>query len=296
MIFSSQETIGSSLRISKKYLEGYFKEGIARFYARLLSCFVFHITLEELLIESDKKVSLEELDKLHKYLKKTSSGYPVFYILGKAPFFDLEFFVGEGVLIPRPETEILVSKGLEFLNSSNFEEKEVSICDLGSGTGCIGLSLLFHFKKGACVCVEKSPQAFAYLEKNIEHLKLDKKANPVLSSVETWSKTEKNRFHLAVANPPYIAHYDPDVEDSVRQFEPSGALWSEKQGLKELEVWSHLAGKNLLLPGGCLILEFGYGQRPQLEKILSSQKLWSDISFHHDLRGIERVATCLKSF
>ena len=245
-----------------------------------------------MVLDFSQTVPTFQLEKLEAFLKKRATNYPLAYLIKEQEFYGRSFEVGEGVFIPRPETEILVEKALDFLKTK--KEEKILACELGAGTGCISLSLVLEDKRCFFQSVEASSRAFSYLRKNIHKFDLEKQVTAVLEKAEDFAKKQR-KFHLVVANPPYLDKKDPHVDFSVRQFEPDQALWAEERGFEFLKRWSTLAVENLLFSGGLLLLETGYDQRPALEKHLSRQKSLSSIEFHKDFSGRQRVATCYKS-
>ena len=296
MIFELNETLSSSLKKSRLFLRSHYPETITNKEAYEIASFVFKKTKEQLIIDSKKTASLNELKTLSKCLKKRKDKYPLAYLLKTVEFYGQEFTVGPGAFIPRPETELLVKHGLDFLKKTHSRKSKVFCCDLGTGTGCISLSIAQHFPSCFFYAVESSKKSFLYLEKNIKKLKLKARVKPSFATCEEFSQHSPQQFDLVISNPPYIDKDDTHVDDSVKAYEPHTALWSKEKGLFHLKQWSQLAGEKLLSPGGFLILETGSDQRPDLESFLLSQNLWSSIKFHKDLQGRQRIATCLKSF
>lgn len=211
-------------------------------------------------------------------LLRRLAGEPLAYVCGFKDFYKHRFLVGPGVLIPRPETEIVVEAALDFL-----PQGESRIADFGAGTGCIGISILLERPAARLVAVEKSPDALKYLRRNIKELGVGARTEVAPIAVEELPDKD---FDLIVANPPYIAPTDPNVEENVRRFEPALALFSDGEGLGAIHRWLDEAAR-ILKVNGRLIMEVGAGQSKILREY-SVQGLKFD-SVKRDLAGHERV-------
>ena len=267
----------------------YFKaQGIPEIDASLL--------LEHLLKCSRSEVQLkllrmsdEDVDSLDRELRRLvlrrQNGEPVQYITGTAPFRYLEYQVGPGVLIPRPETESLVSLVLE--EADKAEDQPQTLIDLGSGSGCIAISLASERKNLAVTAVENSKDAYAWLEKNIATLAPQVRA--VLGSAESACKGET--FNYVVANPPYIpAGQLLPVE--VRK-EPEAALFGgDKAGIAVPAAFL-TAATRLLKVGGFLAVEHHETQGDLIADLLAAK--FSEIKTIKDLTGRVRFTTARKS-
>lgn len=209
-------------------------------------------------------------------LRRRRTGEPLAYILGEWEFCSHEFFVGPGVLIPRPETEELALLAVDF---SKKQKKKLRVVDLGAGTGAIGISLAL-----ACPChvtfVEKSPEAAAYLKKNAaRHLKDN------FEIVEKDWKTFRGNFDLVLSNPPYISREEfAALDASVKNFEPEAALLAEGS---EMQPYLELVEfcENSLNPGGRAFFEFGPAQGAKWRDLIPKRFNWA---IHKDLSGKER--------
>ncbi len=231
---------------------------------------------------SQNKVEESEKKELENAVNKRISGEPLQYILGTQPFFELDFFVGSGVLIPRFDTEILVETALKKCKK---EEKNI-VMDLCSGSGCIAISLEKKLKNSEVYAIEKSVDAYYYLEKNtnfhsskINHIKGDVLDEKMLESTPL--------FDIIVSNPPYLTSKDmKNLQEEVK-FEPETALFGGEDGLdfyrKITEIW-----KNKLKNGGVLLFEIGENQEKDVEIILLENG-FKDIFFERDLSGLIRV-------
>ena len=198
--------------------------------------------------------------KLNELIEKRLSGYPLQYIIGEWDFYDLTLFVGEGVLIPRADTEILVDKVLEL--SKN---KEIKLLDLCSGSGAIVLSVA-NRREGSFFALEKSKEAFYYLEKNNQ--KYGGKVNLILADLFDYdSLGGEGEFDFITANPPYLTGAEMENLQKEVSFEPEMALDGGEDGLifyrYIISEW-----KNLLKDGGSFFFEIGEDQGEAVSMLL----------------------------
>ena len=228
------------------------------------------------LILSNKKVDLKAIKKI---ISRRRKGEPLQYILGKWWFFDSEFYVGRGVLIPRQDTETLVDTALELISS----KEKLAVADLCAGSGAIGISLAAKRPNITVTAVEKYPKAFKYLKQNIE---LNKTTNvkPVKTDV---LKKPFGLYDMIVSNPPYITKTDMnDLSREVKK-EPRTALLGGEEGLDFYKAIS-ANWKSALKKGGKLIFEIGIGQAEAVGEILKNEG-FSEITVIKDLGGVQRV-------
>ncbi|NCN40594.1 peptide chain release factor N(5)-glutamine methyltransferase [bacterium] len=240
--------------------------------------------------QDGQSVSLNQQEEIWSFFDRRSKGEPLAYILEERGFYKDVFFVNEGVLIPRPETEILVDEALGW--AAKNPRDSVKIFDFGCGTGCIGLSILKELMNSSLVAFDLSPVAVEVAKKNSENLKLSDRSEMVLKSVDEIQPEDFGQADIIVSNPPYIADNDPNVWKSVHQFEPKMALYSGPSGFEKIEPWSKTAF-GLLRPGGFFTMEFGKGQDQEVIKILQ-QLSFREIRVIKDLAGLNRVVTAQK--
>lgn len=253
---------------------------------RLQSCGITNAHLEaRWILESFKKE--EDILAL---VERRCAGEPLAYLLQEKGFYKDLFFVKPGVLIPRPETELLVEHSLEFLNTAS--RKNPLIYDFGCGSGCIGLSILKEIPQATLVGFDLSDVAVEVSKENARRLMLDDRSEYHLCSVTDLPSQIFRKAHLIVANPPYIAENDPQVEAQVDKYEPALALYSGPTGLEKINSWSAVAF-DLLESGGGFAMEFGQGQEDEVELRLKSLG-FCDISLHRDLAGIYRAVFARK--
>ena len=235
----------------------------------VLSC-----TCSRILFNKSENISSENEKKFFDKINERISGVPVQYILGKWEFYGREFCVGKGVLIPRPETELLVEYALEFLK----DKKSPIVIDLCAGTGCIGLTVARERLDSKVYLVEKYDEAFAYLKKNSTGIK-----NIELVKADILDKSQLSmlpKADLVLSNPPYIETSEISSLQKEVQLEPVTALDGGNDGLV-----FYRAIKDILpeICKGAVAMECGENQSETIGKIFQTKK------FLKDFAGINRV-------
>ena len=225
------------------------------------------------------------LDDWHELEQKRLLGHPVAYLIGKKEFFNIELSVAPGVLIPRPETELLVELVIEFLDSADNQAPTPKILDLGTGSGAIGLALAKNIPSSQVTCVDISPDALAIAKKNAALLGL----NTVQFHEGSWLEGLNDQFDVIVSNPPYIPAGDQHLSMGDLRFEPSSALTDHDDGLSAYRQIFQQAPAHLK-KGGLIVVEHGYDQSEAVCQLLENGQ-YLDIKAHLDLAGIKRAAS-----
>jgi release factor glutamine methyltransferase len=221
----------------------------------------------------ERSLAPEVETRFRGYVERRAAGEPVAYILGRKEFYGLELSVDPAVLIPRPETELLVELALE--------RPFASLVDLGTGSGAIALAVRRHRPHARVVAVEASAAALAVARRNAGALALE-----VEMVHGHWlAALQGQRFDLIVSNPPYVAQGDPHLE--ALRFEPASALLAGPDGLDAIRAIVHAAPGHLN-PGAWLLLEHGIGQHGRVRDLLQRQGL-EEVTTWPDLAGIPRV-------
>lgn len=212
-----------------------------------------------LIMKLETDLSKDEVEKISTLTAKRIEGYPLQYIVGSWEFYGREFAVGEGVLIPRADTETLIDTAIKLA------EKDLTIVDLCSGSGCIAITLEKELN-AKTYALEKSEEAFAFLKNNIELNGSD--VAPILCDVlDENSLSNLPEFDLIVSNPPYIKTGEIKTLSKEVGFEPEMALDGDTDGLKFYREITHL-WKDKIKNGGYLIYEIGYTQAREVSDIL----------------------------
>lgn len=257
-----------------------------RLDAELLIAHALKTERMQLYIKYESPLNENEVTECREVIRRRSQGEPVAYITGDKGFYGFNFYVGPGVLIPRPETEDLVEMALDFIKTKKIAAPR--ILDLGAGTGCIGFSILKNCPDATLVSVEKSEAAFKFLQKNAEALELTSRTELILSDVNALKSSAHGAFDIILANPPYISKDDPEVEEAVKKFEPNEALFAAEQGFDLLKKWSTNWIESLKSPG-LMAFEMGYLQGSEMEKHFQVLKKFSSVQVKKDLSGLDRI-------
>lgn len=235
-----------------------------------------------LIAHSDYQLTASEEKKFQEILTRRAQRNPFQHITGIQEFYRLNFMVTPDVLIPRPETEMIVENAIEILR----EKISSKFCEIGIGSGCISVSLLHEIRTASAVGVDISANALEIARKNAEKHAVLERLDLKISDV--FSQLRAERFDLIVSNPPYISALDiADLQPEVRDFEPLNALTDGKDGLSIIEQILYESPK-FLNSKGFLLIEIGYNQAHQVKE-LCSKSIWQEIDILPDLQGIPRM-------
>jgi release factor glutamine methyltransferase len=232
----------------------------------------------------DEKPDNGDTAVLFEYVGKRIRRMPVSYITGKAWFMSLEFIVTPEVLIPRPETEAIVEKAVATAKDS--PKNEISVLDICAGSGCIGISVAYHYERITAVLADKMPGCINVEKANITKHGLEERVSTIQSDM--FENLKGQKFDLILCNPPYVKQKDIDsLEDDVKLYEPTGALDGGEDGLDFYRILSKQAPGHLL-EGGYLVLELGIGQEDDVLHLVEREGL-EVVSVEDDISGIPRI-------
>ena len=248
--------------------------GIDAREARLLLAAAAGLSEASVVASPEREISAEALARFSDYCTRRAAGEPVAYILGRKEFYGLELAVTPAVLIPRPETELLVDLALG--------RAPASIVDIGTGSGAIALAIKRHLPRARVVATDASAEALEVARSNAARLGLDIE----LRHGAWFEPLAGERFEAIVSNPPYVAVGDPHLASL--PFEPRLALLGGADGLDAFRVLARGAPAHLL-PGGWLLVEHGAGQHEAVRALLAAAGLETEASWP-DLAGIPRVS------
>ncbi|MEA1986152.1 MAG: peptide chain release factor N(5)-glutamine methyltransferase, partial [Candidatus Marinimicrobia bacterium] len=236
----------------------------------------------ELYLNFNQPLTGEELKKFKSYLLKCANHEPVQQIIGKMNFYGFDFAVDNTVLVPRPETEILVEKVIEKCKSNS--KQILKILDIGSGSGAIAIALAKHLPNAKVDALEYSKDAIEILKKNINFHNLARRISVINEDVFKYFPKEK--FDIIVSNPPYISKDEfPKLDKNVKYYEPPMALTDNDDGFKFYRFYAENF-HNWLEKNGLFALEIGNGQREKLEKIFRE---YGNLEFVKDYQNDDRV-------
>jgi release factor glutamine methyltransferase len=215
---------------------------------------------EEILINLDKKIDQNQIYIFQKFLSRRSKNEPIAYILEEKEFWSEKFVVNKDTLIPRPETELLVSKLIEI-----FKNKKISILDIGTGSGCIIISLLNNLEQSKGLGIDISKKALKIAKKNSLKFKSN---NRVKFLNKSFQNIFDKKFDLIVSNPPYIKKKDlKNLSDDIKKYEPRIALDGGNDGLDLIKKIIYKS-REILKLNGMLALEIGNEQIKRVSKTL----------------------------
>jgi release factor glutamine methyltransferase len=247
---------------------------------RILLCHATGLSRVQLITQGDRPLTPDEAQRLDALVARRLDGEPIAYIVGKREFFGLHFNVGPAVLIPRPDTELIVELALERLPQGH-----ARLLDMGTGSGAIAVAVA-HTRPDADVsALDVSPDALAVAQANAA-------ANGarVRFLHSSWfdALAAGETFDVIASNPPYIAAGDAHLAQGDLRFEPVGALTDHADGLSALRIIIEGSPRHLVA-GGWLLLEHGYDQAAAVRTLLADGG-FSDVRSWQDLAGIERVS------
>jgi release factor glutamine methyltransferase len=279
------------------WMSGYFSEkkiDSPRLTAEMLLSFVLGMRRIELYMHFDKIVEKPKLDKLHSLVKRCIADEPVQYLVGSCEFYSMSFKVCPDCLIPRPETELLVERAIEFLRTRTDLGSQY-VCDLCTGSGCIAAAIAKNEPNCKVIATDICDKALAVAAENIAKYRLDNKVKLLEGDLfePLIGQLDVRRFDLIVSNPPYvsIAEYE-NLEEKVKKYEPKLALDGGADGLDIYRrIISQAAGH--LKPGGELMLEIGYSQGEAIKKMLEETNAFGKIIIEKDFNNNDRIASAV---
>ena len=251
-----------------------------RLDAELLLAKTLDVSREEVLLNLEKKIDQSVIRKYDFYVNLRNQYKPIAHIINYKFFWKDKFFVNKDVLIPRPETELIIEQILKILP----EESEKNILEIGTGSGCIAVSLTKERPNCRIVAIDKSLKAIKVARKNAEIHQVNKKINFLNIDVDKYFS---NKYDLIISNPPYIKNSELlSLNEDVKFNEPKLALLG---GCSGLEIFFRIVNKSkkLLKRNGKLILEIGHRQGKELKKYLKLNG-FNQIKIYRDLSGKDR--------
>lgn len=240
---------------------------------------ILGISKSDIILNSERKLNTKEYKKYIKALNKYKKGYPVQYILKETYFYGNKYYVDKNVLIPRPETEILVEKTVELIKK-NLGEK-INIIDIGTGSGAIAITLKKLLPDATVTATDISKKILKIAKYNAEinEVDINFKKSDILKNIN-------DKYDVIISNPPYIS-YDEKIEDIVQNNEPKKALYAPFDGIyfyKEILKQSEfkLNKKNIIA------FEIGSNQEDKIKKLVTNNYKYDIISAEKDLNGLDR--------
>ena len=287
-----------------------------RLSAELLLSHTVGLKRIELYTQFDRSIPPEQLDQLRDLVKRAGQNEPIAYLAGRTEFYSLEINVTPDCMVPRPETELLVERAIEFLRGRKWHGLEARentarpvlsgaegmavppqyLCDLCTGSGCIAVAIAKNFPDARIIATDICDAALAVAAENVKKYQLEDKItlrcgdlfDPVISGLDV------NEFDLIVCNPPYVstAEYEK-LDKNVKDYEPKKALFAGVDGLDIYYRVIENAGR-FLKPDGALMLEIGYAQGQAVKELLEKTGIFYDIKIEKDFRDNDRIVSALK--
>jgi release factor glutamine methyltransferase len=227
----------------------------------------------------------EQFETYQSLIERRAGGEPLQYITGNQQFFKLDFLVTPAVLIPRPETELIIEAALELLR----DDRAVRIADIGTGSGCLAISLLHELPMARAVAIDVSPAALQIARRNAARHgvadRLDLLGSDTLSALD--AAQVEWRFDLIVSNPPYVSEDEMKTLQREVNHEPRTALAAGADGLSIIRRLLDET-RPFLRSGGHFVFEIGFGQSEAIEQLID-RHVWSLIERREDLQGIPRI-------
>lgn len=296
------------------WVTGYFTEkeiDSPRLSAEILLSHVLGLKRIELYTQFGKLVDKEQLGQLHALVKRAGQDEPVAYLTGKTEFYSLELNVTPACMIPRPETELLVERAIEFLRARTAESATKQdglisggthtgarfVCDLCTGSGCIAVAIATNFPGAHIIAMDICDAALDVAAANVEKHHLKERItllcgdlfDPLVPQLDT------SKFDLIVCNPPYVSAPEFEaLERNVRDYEPKLALFAGDDGL---DIYRRIIEKAdlFLKPDAALMLEIGYAQGPAVTDLLEQTGAFAEIRIEKDFHNNDRIVTAAKT-
>jgi release factor glutamine methyltransferase len=285
-------TIGKLL----EWINGYFlKNGVdsPRLSAEMLLAHVLGIKRIELYVQFEQPVDEAKLPPLRELVRRCGQHEPLAYLIGKTEFYSIELAITKDCLIPRPETEMLVQRAIEYLR---LREGTQRVLDLCTGSGCIAVAIAKNHPAAEVTASDISDAALSVAARNIEKYKLLERVklisgdlfDPLIAGLDS-------QFDLITINPPYVtaAEYEK-LDKNVREFEPKIALWAGQDGL---DIYKRIVADvgRFLKPGASLMMEIGFQQGPAIRKLLELSGIFSRIVIEKDFNNNDRLVVAARN-
>lgn len=265
-----------------------------RIEAELLLGHILNLKRTKLYLNSQQVLYPEEEGTLERLIKERLSGKPLQYILGEVEFYGLKFKIDTRALIPRPETEILISKVLEHFKKEKRETDILNIVDIGTGSGNIAIALACNLKNSFVYATDLSSDALSLARENAEVNQIEKRIEFLCGDLLTplQDKYLEGKIDAIVSNPPYVQKEEKEIlPREVKDYEPEIALFIEEGLYRRIIEQSSIYLKK---EGGILALETGYNQAQVVKNLIEAKGNFNSIEIIKDLAGIERVVFAIK--
>ena len=264
-----------------------------RLSAELLLSHVLGLKRIDLYTQFNKQVPRQQLDQLHALVKRAGLYEPVAYLTGKTEFYSLELDITADCMIPRPETELLVQRAIEFLRTRTGIQY---VCDLCTGSGCIAVAIAKNFMNARVTATDIFAAALEVAARNVEKHRLNEHIQLLCGDLfePVIQQLDGCQFDLIVCNPPYVSTDEYEkLEKNVKDYEPKSALYAGTDGL---DVYRRLIIKadDFLKPGAALMLEIGYAQGSAVKELLEQTGVFAEVKIEKDFHNNDRIVIAKK--
>ncbi|MFN2576554.1 MAG: peptide chain release factor N(5)-glutamine methyltransferase [Pyrinomonadaceae bacterium] len=253
-----------------------------RLDAGLLMSYVIGRDRAFIVAHTDAVITEQELRRFEEFVGQRARGKPLQYITGHQEFFKLDFAVNSNVLIPRPESELIVEAVLDLIQ----RDTPLTFADIGTGSGCLAISILNEFHQAEAIGIDSSEQALQVAERNARRHGVADRLGLVQSDLFAAVPTN-DLFDLIVSNPPYVPEQEMDRLQREVQWEPRSALVAGPDGLAVILRLIDDAPR-YLRAGGKLVFEFGINQDQEVRELVDDE-IWTELEIRKDLQGIPRT-------
>lgn len=276
-------TVLEAIRLSTEYLDKK-KIDSPRINAELLLAHIIGCKRLDLYLAFDRPLTEPELNIYRGLIKRRASYEPLQYIIGTVEFYGLVFKVTSSVLIPRPETELLVEKIIKELS----DKEQLNILEIGCGSGNIAISLAYHLKQAQIITTDISDAALNLAKENSQKLGVAERISFIRHNILTDDLLRFSMFDLVVSNPPYVSLQSySSLQKEIMDFEPRLAVTDESDGLTFYRIISEKVSGNIK-KGGKLFFEISHGQCDDVKSIMTKNN-FSKIEVIKDYQNIERI-------
>jgi len=264
-----------------------------RLSAEILLSGVLSMQRIDLYTQFDKQVSQEHLQRLHDLVKRAAQNEPVAYLLGKTEFYSLQFNITPDCMVPRPETELLTERAIEFLRTR--PEKQL-ICDLCTGSGCIAIAIAVNCPHARLIATDICDAALSVAAKNLEKYHLKERIKLLCGDLfdPLVPHLDVEKFDLIVCNPPYVSAAEfENLAQNITDYEPKLALFA---GVDGLDTYRRICEKAdaFLKPDAALMMEIGYSQGHPVRQLLEQTGCFDEIKIEKDAQNNDRIITAKK--
>ncbi len=264
-----------------------------RLSAELLLCHILKLERIQLYTLYDRVVQAEQLAALRALVKRGAEHEPVAYLVGRCEFYSLGLKITPDCLIPRPETEHLVERSVDFLRQRSGPQYVLDLC---AGSGCIAAAIAKNVKDVQVVATDICDNALKVAAENIARHKLEDKVTLLCGDLfdAIIEGLDETRFDLIVSNPPYVSDIEYEkLDHNVKKYEPKLALYA---GIDGLDIYQRILEKvdDFLKPDGALMMEIGYAQGPAIQKMLEATNIFKEIRIEKDFANNDRIAIAKK--